>query len=214
MFSFEQFREMARCSQDTAYLWYQPTMEAFAKWEVNTKKRIAFHMAQTAHECSNYTVFVENLNYGAQGLADTWPTKFAEVPKARPRSPNKLAWAVNRQPEKIANIVYAGRFGNGDEASGDGWKYRGQGPIQITFQSNFADCGAAIGMNLIDHPELLQQPKGGALSAGWYMNTRGCYELIDSDNFQDGTKKINVALLHLEERWARYTSNISILGRA
>jgi putative chitinase len=109
-----------------------------------------------------------------------------------------------RQPEKIANIAYANRYGNGDEISGDGWRYRGRGVMQITFKENYKACGVALGLDLIKFPELLEQPLNIFRSAGWYWTTRKLNDLADKGDFLAITKIINGGTLGIEDRTNYY----------
>ena len=108
-------------------VWVEAMNTILPKYDIVTPKRLAAFLAQTAHESAGFTAVRENLNYSAQGLMKTWPARFNQTTAA----------AYARQPEKIANKVYANRMGNGDEASGDGWRYRGRGLIQFTGKANY-----------------------------------------------------------------------------
>jgi putative chitinase len=126
----------------------------------------------------------------------TWPSRF----------PADLAAARARQPEKIANIAYASRMGNGNAASSDGWTYRGRGLIQITGRANYQECGDDLGIDLIGNPDLLIQPQYAALSAAWFWELNGLNELADRDQFNSITRRINGGLNGLQDRlllWAR-----------
>ncbi len=148
----------------------QPLNDAMARFEINTPPREAAFLAQLAHESGQLRTLVENLNYGAPGLLATFKKYF---------TPDQ-AKAYERQPEKIANRVYANRIGNGDEASGDGWRYRGRGPIQLTGRENYRKCGAAIGIDIEANPDLVQQPAGGALAAAWFWSVNKLNALADA----------------------------------
>jgi putative chitinase len=102
-----------------------------------TPLRVAHFLGQTAHETGGFTVFSENLNYSAQGLANTFPTRYAVDSKASVKVPNALANKLARNPQAIANNVYSSRMGNGNEASGDGWKFIGRGALQLTGKDNY-----------------------------------------------------------------------------
>ncbi|MBI3045969.1 MAG: glycoside hydrolase family 19 protein [Candidatus Harrisonbacteria bacterium] len=172
------------------------------EFEINTPIRLAAFIAQTAHESAGYSAFLENLNYSAQALLNTWPNRF---------TPESAA-IYARQPEKIANHVYINRLGNGDEASGDGWRYRGRGVIQTTGRINYKACGAGLGLDLITSPELLEQPLNAFRSAGLYWKSRNCNSFADSDNFTGLTKAINGGLNGLDDRKAYYARAKSVLG--
>jgi putative chitinase len=108
-------------------------------------------------------------------------------------------------------------MGNGDEASGDGWRYRGRGLIQITGKENYAACGSALGLPLLDHPELLEKPDGAAMSAAWFWQTHGCNELADVASFSTITRRINGGLNGQDDRvryWIKAKSALEIAGFA
>lgn len=177
------------CDDSHATTWQPYIQAACDKFEINTQRRIAAFLANVGVESNSLRTLVENLNYSAQGLANTWPSRF----KGSDGKPNALANSIQRQPEPIANNVYASRLGNGDVASGDGWRYRGQGPIQLTGKANMEKCGAAIGLDLVSDPSQLQQPPAGSLSAAWFFATNGCNESADKNDFAGVVKHINGA---------------------
>jgi len=152
---------------------------AMAKYGIVTRLRIAAFIAQVGHESGQLTRVVENLNYGVEGLMATWKDRFDLA----------RATAAARKPEQIANIVYAGRLGN--TAPGDGWKYRGRGLIQVTGKKTHAACGEALGVDLVNHPELLEQPQYAALSAAWYWSVNGLNTLADAGDIQNIGSTIN-----------------------
>ncbi|WP_110947430.1 glycoside hydrolase family 19 protein, partial [Pseudomonas bohemica] len=147
---------------------------AMGKYQIVTPARIAAFIAQVGHESAQLTVLVENLNYSADALRKTWPSRFSE----------SLAAEYARKPEQIANITYASRMGNGAPASGDGWKYRGRGLIQITGKDNYRKCGDALALDLINSPELLEQPQHAAMSAAWFWSVNGLNSLADTGDLQ------------------------------
>jgi putative chitinase len=115
-------------------------------------------------------------------------------------------------PEKLANYVYAGRLGNGNEESGDGWRYHGRGVIQLTGKDNYANCGSGLGVDLISNPSMLIDPKYAVLSAGWFWNKKGLNALADAGDLDTMTKRINGGLIGLNDRKARISKALSILG--
>lgn len=181
---------MPKCPQP----WGDALLKAMPEFNIHTPARQAAFIAQIAHESSELTRVEENLNYSAEGLQKIFKKYF----------PNEdLAKQYARQPQKIANRVYANRMGNGDEASGDGWKHRGMGPIQLTGKDNQRQCGLALGIDLIEKPELLLVPEIGTRSSGWFWKKNGLNELADEEgerNFIAITKKINGGTIGLEER--------------
>lgn len=175
---------------------------AAARYDITSRVRLAAFLAQAGHESAELTRLVENLNYGAAGLANTWPARFALDPAARPRQPNGLAQSLERQPEAIANAVYGNRMGNGPAASGDGWRYRGRGLIQLTGRANYAEAGKALGVDLVAKPELLESALWACLAAAWFWSARGLNELADAGRFDDITQRINGGQNGREERHA------------
>ena len=184
--------------------WTAALNAAMDRFEITTPQRAAAFLAQVAHESGEFKQLVENLNYSAAGLMRTWPTRFPTVEAAQP---------FDRKPELIANRVYANRLGNGDEASGDGWRFKGRGLIQLTGRGNYRSCGAAVALPLEATPELLESPDAAALSAAQFWQSRGLNHLADdtsadSDNedFETITRIINNGLTGLASRqayWAR-----------
>lgn len=166
--------------------------DAMARFKIQGPLRVAAFLAQVGHESGQLRTLVENLNYSAEGLIRTWPKRFNLV----------TASAVARKPEQIANIVYASRLGNGPAVTGDGWRYRGRGLIQITGWVNYQACGSALGLDLIAHPELLEQPEHAAMSAAWFWSVNGLNELADAGQFDKVTRKINGGLNGQAERVA------------
>lgn len=158
---------------------------------INTKDRAAMFIAQCAHESAGFTRFTENLNYSAQGLMRVWPSRFPSF---------EFAAQYERHPEKIANFVYSNRLGNGNEASGDGWKYRGRGVLQITGKDNYRKAGEGIRYPLERYPEDMLVPEFGAAAAAWLWVAKGLNELADQDDFLEITRRVNGGLIGLEDR--------------
>jgi putative chitinase len=173
--------------------WAEPLAEVFHRYEINTPERQAAFIGQCAHESMNFTRLEENLNYSAEGLMKTWPSRFPTLEAAQP---------YHRNPEKIANKVYAGRMGNGNEESGEGWLYHGRGLIQLTGKDNYTLAGDALNMDFIHSPDYVLVPKYAALTAGWYWNKRQLNKEADAKDFTGMTKKINGGILGLDDRIA------------
>ena len=168
----------------------------------NVNRQAGF-IAQCAHESGNFCHAAENLNYKAAGLMHVFPKYF----------PDELhASMYEHQPEKIANRIYANRMGNGDEASGDGYKYRGRGFIQLTGKDNYTKCGHAIGKDLTMDPDYLTTPEGALKSALWFWNAHNLSMLADTDDVLHMTKKINGGTIGLEERTALYHKAKEVLS--
>jgi len=171
-----------------------PLAEACAEWGIDTPLRLAAFLAQIAHESGQFRTLAENLNYSAEALLRVFPRHFDAT----------QATAYARQPERIAARAYANRMGNGDEASGDGWRYRGRGLIQVTGRSNYAACGTALGLDLIAQPELLEQPAPAARSAAWFWYRHDLNGLADARDIETITRRINGGLTGLDDRKACY----------
>lgn len=154
---------------------------AMLRWKIDSRVRIAAFLAQIGHESGQLRALSENLNYSAEALMRTWPSRFDA----------QTAQAYARQPERIANRAYGGRMGNGPESSGDGWRYRGRGLIQITGRANYRAAGQALGLPLEEHPELLEQPEHAAQSAAWWWAQHGLNDLADAGRFRDIGSIIN-----------------------
>jgi len=164
--------------------------EALVKFQINTPLRISHFLAQLLHESGNLLRTTENLNYGAPGLLSTFRKYFTV----------EQATQYARKPEKIAARVYANRMENGDEATGDGWKYRGRGYIQLTGKSNYKALTESLNVDFVANPDLVATPQYAALSAGWYWNSRGINKLADADDILKVTKAINGGTIGLEDR--------------
>lgn len=185
-----------------------PLAAAVSEGDLRTPRRLCYFLAHTAHESAGFERLSENLNYSAEALARTWPHRYADRTAGRDGIPNALARRLHRNPEAIANNVYGGRLGNGDEHSGDGWRFRGRGLIQITGRDNYtryARSAFPSPEQLLYHPELLEQPLHAALSAAWFWRTNGCNALADAGDFEGLTRRINGGLNGLSDRriWLR-----------
>jgi putative chitinase len=181
--------------------WKEPLEETFAKYEINTNDRQACFLGQCMHESGGFKFLRENLNYSAKALMATWPSRFPDL---------DTATAYERQPEKIANKVYGGRMGNTED--GDGAKYIGRGLIQTTGKENYTHCGEALGIDLVSAPQLLEEPRYAALSAGWFWNKRGLNALADQNDIDTMTRRINGGNIGLADRKAKIDKVRSILG--
>ena len=181
--------------------WLAPLEETFVKYDISTPVRQACFIGQCAHESGNFKTLQENLNYSAEGLMKTWPSRFPNL---------EYASQYARNPAKIAGKVYNGRLGNTSEEEAS--KFLGRGLIQLTGKENYGNCGSGIGVDLLGNPTLLIEPKYAALSAGWFWNKKGLNSLADSGDFETMTKRINGGLIGLEDRKAKIAKTLSILG--
>ena len=173
--------------------WVEPLEEVFHRYEINTPERQAAFIGQCAHESTNFRTLEENLNYSAEALMKTWPSRFPTM---------EVAQQYARNPEKIANKVYGGRMGNGLEETGDGWLYHGRGLIQLTGKDNYTLAGDALNMDFIHTPDYVLVPKYAALTAGWYWNKRQLNKEADAKDYTGMTKKINGGTIGLNDRIA------------
>lgn len=185
-------------------VWADFINELCAKYGIDTSVRLAGFIAQTAHESAEFKTLQENLNYSAAGLVKTWPKRFTKD--------NSAAYAKN--PEKIANKVYADRMGNGDEASGEGYKFRGRGLIQLTGKDNYTKFGASLNMTAEQASDYCSTQKGAFESACWYWKANNLNRFADADDILGMTKAINGGTLGLEERKSKYELAKSILGNS
>lgn len=176
--------------------------QAAERFGINTPMRVAHFLAQLGHE-SGFVPKAENLNYSAQRLCVVWPTRFPTLDDAKPYEYN---------PRKLANKVYSKRMGNGDEASGDGWKYRGRGFIQITFRANYRTYGQLIGYDIEQEPDLALQYGVGGLIAAAFWKTHGLNGRADHDDLPGITRAINGGLTGLAERAVLLTRAKRALG--
>lgn len=162
---------------------------------LNNVNRVASFLAQCAHESGSFTVVRENLNYSAVGLRKTF-TKYFPT--------DALAEQYARQPEKIGNRVYASRMGNGPESSGDGYKYRGRGFIQLTGRNNYTECGKSLGLPLLENPEILESGGGATKCAMWFWKRNNLNRYADLEDIKGQTRVINGGYNGLDERLSYY----------
>ena len=205
MITAEQFSILFPRAQDHQG-WADCMNDVFLKYDINTPQRISAFLAQCGHESGGWTVFEENLNYSAKGLLSTFKKYF----------PNEtVANQYARKPQMIANRVYAGRMGNGSPESGDGWKYRGRGPIQLTGKNNYTKFAQSMFDNwqdIVDNPDLVSQDKQIALmSAIWFWNINDLNRYADVDDIKTMTRIINGGYNGLEDRVHHYEGAIQLL---
>lgn len=184
--------------KDSIDLYKGPLNTAMEEFGITTKPRIAAFLAQIGHESASLSKVVESTYYKDPArLLAIFPMDFDDLEDAR---------GYVRNPENCANRIYANQNWNGDEASGDGLKYRGRVLIQVTGRVNYKECGEGIGVDLIEVPELLEEPLQACRSAAWFWKSRGCNELADTGNFGAITKKINGGYNGQKERITLYAS--------
>lgn len=204
MFTEQQLAAAARCPIARATRWHPHLSRAMQRFGISTRARAAAFIAQLGHESGGLLRVEENLNYSADRLLQVFERHFT-VDQAR---------AYARQPARIANRAYANRMGNGDERSGDGYRYRGRGPIQITGADNYRWMGELLGLPLLERPDMLLEPEHGAASAAAYWRGRGLNALADAGDIVGMTKKINGGRTGLADRTDRWNGAKAALGVA
>ena len=198
--------KLQRCIKNSKISeWHAPLCELLPQYQINTTKRVGAWLAQCGHESGDFKLLIENLNYSAKGLRSIFPKYFLT---------EEAAISYQRQPEKIANKVYSNRMGNGSEQSGEGWKFRGRGIIQITGKENYTKCSQTLYGNLIllENPDLLCEIDGAIRSACWYWNSRSINGDADKEDHITVTKKINGGTIGLDDRIERYNHCYKILS--
>ena len=189
-----------------AAAWADAALEVLPKYEINTPNRGAGFFAQCGHESMSFTALSENLNYRAETLEKLFSKYFSKAGR------NAADYA--KQPEKIANVIYANRMGNGDTASGDGFKFRGRGVIQLTGRDNYSAFALSIKMTLPDVIDYVQTKKGALESACWYWNSRKINLACDENDIVKMTKLVNGGTIGLEDRRSHYEKALAVLGGA
>lgn len=191
--------------------WLDAVGATCVEFQINTPQRVAAFLAQTSHESGGYTMLTENLNYRAITLATLWPNRFAvlgadkkPIKENGKNVPTAVANSIAGKPELIANLVYSSRMGNGPAESGEGWKFRGRGLKQLTGKDNYTRCGNALGVDLVENPDLLLEPLYAARSAGWFWKSNNLSAFADVGDIKGMTKKINGGLIGYEQRQALY----------
>ena len=191
--------------RDVAGQFELPLDAAMTAFTINTPKRAAAFLAQAAHESIGFTRLQENLSYST-------PERLMEVFKGRFTGLADAAQYL-RQPEKLANRVYANRLGNGDTASGDGWKYRGRGLFQLTGRANYMAAGDALGTDYKANPDLVAEPPDAAFTAAWYWAVGNLNAMADVGQIDVITRRINgPAMLGADERRALYQRFLQVLA--
>lgn len=194
-------RIVPRCPDEIA--WTAGLNEALREFGIESKLQVAHLLAQLAHESAEFTRLVESLTYtSAERILAVWPTRFWLPSQQQPACPagKRDARGFVRAPVLLASYVYAGRNGNGVESTSDGFRFRGRGPIQITGRSNYARCGQALGLPLIEQPDLLTDPDVGARAAAWYWTDRKIGPLADANDIEAVTRKINGGTHGIQDR--------------
>jgi putative chitinase len=182
--------------------------ETFERFGILTPLQQASWIGQCGHECGNFKIMEENLNYRAATLLKLFP----KTPKRAWGFTPEEAAAYEKQPKKIANRIYGNRMGNRDEASGDGFRFRGSGFLQLTGHSNFYHAGKALGEDFVMQPELVRTPKYAAQTAGWFWQTHKLNQIADGRDFVTMTKRINGGTIGLDDRIKHINQALAVLG--
>ena len=198
----DQLLKIMPLAKERIDIFYAQLIAAMAEFNINTRARQASFLSQVGQESGQLAYVVENLNYGAPGLLANFPAHFSAADAAD----------YARQPERIANRAYANRGGNGDEASGDGWRYRGAGLIQLTMKTNQSNCAAHFGIDEEAIGDWLRTPEGACRSAGWFWATHGLNALADVGDQVAVTRRVNGGEIGLAGRLALFNVAEQVLA--
>jgi putative chitinase len=201
-FTKQQFKEMI---PKNPYVdqWYEALSEILPEYEITTPQRVAAFLAQCAHESGNFVFLKENLNYKAASLRRVFPKYFPD---------DATAARYAGKQEMIANRVYANRMGNGDEASGDGWRYCGRGLIQLTGKNNYTFFAGSLDIPVEEASEYLQTFEGAVQSACFFWDQNKLNQWADKGDILTLTKRINGGTIGLEDRIKHYEHALHIFG--
>mgnify|MGYP001766125446 CR=1 FL=1 len=188
-------------AEEDVQKYYESFLLVCETFDINTPKRMAAFLAQVGHESQNFTRTTENLNYSAKRLKEVFPKYFRTV------STESYA----RNPEKIANRVYSNRMGNGTEASGDGWKYRGRGLIQLTGKENYQNFAHDMEMTVDEAIEYIETPEGALMSAGWFWDKKNLNVLADQGKIKTISIRVNGGEHGLPDRIKKYKEALEVL---
>ena len=202
-FNKEDVRELLNYSRE-ADAWYDTMCDILPLWDITTIERVAGFIAQCGHESNNFTVLSENLNYSAARLDVVFHSRFSGAG----RDPKNY----HRQPEKIANLVYANRIGNGSVESGDGWKFRGGGLIQLTGRDNYTRFGKVMKMSAEEATNYVRTKRGAIDSACWFWDTNNINLYCDAQDIVGMTRKINGGRNGLEDRNKKWLAALDLFG--
>ena len=198
----EQLQQIIPKNKYVSY-WYSALQQLLPQYEINTPDRIAAFLAQCAHESGGFVFIKENLNYRWASLRKTFPKYFPT---------DALAQQYEKQPEKIANRVYANRMGNGPEDSGDGWRFCGRGLIQVTGRENYSWFAASLQISPEEASEYMETFEGAAQSACWFWESNNLNQWADKGDIVTLTKRINGGTIGLEDRKKHYEHCLHVLS--
>lgn len=183
--------------------WVDALNETFERFFIASTVQQAAFIGQCGHECGSFRILEEGLSYSAERLMKVWPKRFPTLDAAQPYA---------RNPKALANNVYANRMGNRDEASGDGYRFRGRGCIQLTGHSAYFHAGKSLGVDLVKEPDLVATPQFAAMTAGWFWFTHDCNRLAGLQDWKGLTKKINGGTHGLDDRIKRTEQALAVLS--
>ena len=200
--TLDQLKQVIPKNQYVSY-WHHALAQLLPQYEINTPDRIAAFLAQCAHESGGFVFIKENLNYRWQSLRKVFPKYFPT---------DALAQQYEKQPQKIANRVYANRMGNGPEESGDGWRFCGRGLIQVTGRDNYSWFAASLQISPEEASEYMETFEGAAQSACWFWESNNLNQWADKHDILTLTKRINGGTIGLEDRKKHYEHCLHVLA--
>ena len=200
--TLDQLKQVIPKNQYVGY-WHHALAQLLPQYEINTPDRIAAFLAQCVHESGGFVFIKENLNYRWQSLRKVFPKYFPT---------DALAQQYEKQPQKIANRVYANRMGNGGEESGDGYKFCGRGLIQVTGRDNYSWFAASLQISPEEASEYMETFEGAAQSACWFWESNNLNQWADKQDIVTLTKRINGGTIGLEDRKKHYEHCLHILS--
>lgn len=203
--TFQQLQQLLPKNPYLEY-WHSSLVQLLPEYEINTAQRIAAFIAQCSHESAGFTALQENLNYRPQTLRKLFSKYFPTDALA-----NQYCALPNKQ-EAIANRIYANRMGNGDESSGDGWKYRGRGLIQLTGKDNYTFFAGSLEISVEEAAEYMATFEGAVQSACWFWENNDINSFADTGDILNMTKRINGGTIGLEDRIKHYAHALHVLG--
>ena len=200
--TLDQLKQLIPKNKHVTY-WHNALEQLLPDYGIDTDKRIAAFVAQCAHESGEFTMIKENLNYRWETLRKIFPKYFPT---------DELAKQFAQKPEAIANKVYANRMGNGDEASGDGYRYSGRGLIQLTGKDNNFWFAESISISPEEDSEYMATFEGASQSACWFWETNNLNKWADQGDIETLTRKINGGTIGIEDRKKHYAHALHVLG--
>ena len=200
--TLDQLKQVIPKNQYVGY-WHHALAQLLPQYEINTPDRVAAFLAQCAHESGGFVFIKENLNYKWQSLRKVFPKYFPT---------DALAQQYEKQPQKIANRVYANRMGNGPEESGDGWRFCGRGLIQVTGRDNYSWFAASLQISPEEASEYMETFEGAAQSACWFWESNNLNQWADKQDILTLTKRINGGTIGLEDRKKHYEHCLHVLA--